>query len=179
MTGHIIMKRVRVSFPHLWDFPQFSDGPGKAGCVLLFPAGHPDEAKIRAGIDAMTKTDFGGVRLPSQKICLTEPGESGRPEYEDWLSMSATAKANKLPVVMAADGRSRVQTAAQCQIYAGCYVNAKVQLWAQKSAQWGKRINCELIAIQFAGDGEPLSSGHVSEEEAMAGFADELEGFEL
>lgn len=60
-----------------------------------------------------------------------------------------------------------------CEIYSGCFVNAKINLWAQKNT-YGKRINCELIAIQFASDGEALDGVSVSTDKAMEGF--EAEG---
>jgi hypothetical protein len=37
-------------------------------------------------------------------------------------------------------------------IYAGCYVNAKVELWAQSGKHSGMR--CGLLGVQFAGPGD-------------------------
>jgi biotin carboxyl carrier protein len=46
------------------------------------------------------------------------------------------------------------------QIYAGCYVNAAIKPWAQKNVH-GNGIRCELVAIQFAKDGEPFGEAEV------------------
>jgi hypothetical protein len=46
-------------------------------------------------------------------------------------------------------------------VYAGCYVNGIVSLWAQNN-QYGKRINAQLDGVQFVRDGEPFGDGAVS-----------------
>lgn len=46
--------------------------------------------------------------------------------------------------------------------YGGCYVNAIVSFWAQQlSAGFGPRINCNLLAVQFAADGESFGRGGI------------------
>ena len=44
------------------------------------------------------------------------------------------------------------------RIYSGCYVNASVELWYQKNA-YGKRVNANLLGIQFFKDGEAFGEG--------------------
>jgi hypothetical protein len=39
--------------------------------------------------------------------------------------------------------------------YSGCYVNCIIELWAQNNA-YGKRINANLLAVQFYKDGQPF-----------------------
>ena len=46
-------------------------------------------------------------------------------------------------------------------IYGGCYVNAIIELWAQDN-NYGKRINANLLGVQFHKDGEPFGGGGVS-----------------
>lgn len=55
--------------------------------------------------------------------------------------------ANKSPLV-AADGRP----------YSGCYVNAQIEVWAQDNS-YGKRINAQLLGVQFVRDGDSFSAG--------------------
>lgn len=43
-------------------------------------------------------------------------------------------------------------------LYSGCYVNAKVQFWAQDNS-YGRRINCSLLGVMFAGDGDSFGGG--------------------
>jgi len=42
--------------------------------------------------------------------------------------------------------------------YDGCKVNAKVEIWAQDN-KYGRRLNCSLLGVMFAGDGENFSGG--------------------
>lgn len=46
------------------------------------------------------------------------------------------------------------------KIYGGCYVNICLKLWPQQN-QHGRGIRCELVAIQFARDGERFGEGEV------------------
>jgi len=56
-------------------------------------------------------------------------------------------------------------------IYAGCYVNAIISLWAQDNT-YGKRINAQLEGVQFCNNGEPLGAGGIDVDEFDA-FASE------
>lgn len=55
--------------------------------------------------------------------------------------------ADKTPL-QATDGR----------IYAGCYVNAVLEFWAQDN-KFGKRVNATLMGVQFFRDGDAFSGG--------------------
>lgn len=57
--------------------------------------------------------------------------------------------------------------------YPGCYVKASIRFWAQDN-DYGKRVNCELLAVCFIKDGESLGGAtnvNVDEE-----FAEEAAG---
>lgn len=43
--------------------------------------------------------------------------------------------------------------------YAGCYAHVSLDLWAQDSTSYGRRINCNLRLIKFAKDGPRLAGG--------------------
>jgi hypothetical protein len=43
-------------------------------------------------------------------------------------------------------------------VYSGCYINAKVELWAQDNS-FGRRINCSLLGVMFADDGTSFGGG--------------------
>jgi len=42
--------------------------------------------------------------------------------------------------------------------YAGCYVNASVEVWAQDN-EFGRRINATLRGVQFLNDGDAFAGG--------------------
>jgi hypothetical protein len=43
-------------------------------------------------------------------------------------------------------------------MYGGCYVNAAIKPWLQEN-QYGRGVRCDLVAVQFAGNGEPFGAG--------------------
>ena len=58
------------------------------------------------------------------------------------------------------------------QAYAGCYVNAVVEFWAQDDDN-GKRINCALGPVQFFKDGPAFAGGKkISANEAFDDLGD-------
>jgi hypothetical protein len=50
--------------------------------------------------------------------------------------------------LVAADGRP----------YSGCYANVQVEVWAQDNS-YGKRINAQLLGVQFVKDGDAFGGG--------------------
>lgn len=50
------------------------------------------------------------------------------------------------------------KAAIERMFYDGCRVNAKVEVWAQDN-KFGRRINCSLLGVMFAGDGQNFSGG--------------------
>ena len=50
------------------------------------------------------------------------------------------------------------KTAIERLIYSGCKVHAKVEFWAQDNS-FGRRINCSLLGVMFAADGERFGGG--------------------
>jgi hypothetical protein len=114
------------------------------------------------------KANFKGKNIGADRLCIRDGDNGGREEYAGhWFMTSST---NRVPVVMRAN-KDEVFDEESNPIYAGCYVNAKVKLWAQNNTDGGKRVNAELVAIQFAKDGERIGgSAPVSREDAMDGF---------
>jgi hypothetical protein len=55
------------------------------------------------------------------------------------------------------------------KMYAGCYVNAAIKPWLQDNKH-GRGVRCELIALQFAGDGTAFGAGEI-DASAMFGNA--------
>ncbi len=54
-------------------------------------------------------------------------------------------------------------------LYSGCLVNQKVEIWAQDNS-FGRRINCDVLGVMFAGDGPSFGGG------SPAASADEFAG---
>ncbi|MDX1486597.1 MAG: DUF2815 family protein [Acidiferrobacterales bacterium] len=157
----------RLSFPSLFQMAEFNgESTGKyEATFVLDKVEHADLiSDIKAKIDTMMKEAFKG-KIPSDKICLKDGDELGRPEFEGKMTIKASTK--KRPLVINRD-KSPI-TEDDNVIYAGCYVNGIVNLWAQSNS-YGRRINASLDGVQFARDGEPFGTGGID--------ADEFDDFE-
>jgi hypothetical protein len=165
----IMITGARVSFPHLFKRPTIDGEEGSYGAVLMLdPKKHAKViSTIEKGITELSKFKFKGKKIPSDKLCLRDGDDKGRTEYEGYQILSANTR-NK-PLVIGGDGRNVITDEEDNPIYAGCVVNVKIRLWAQDN-RYGKRVNAELVAIQFSKDGEPLDGSYVSAEDAISGF---------
>jgi hypothetical protein len=161
----------RLSFPSLFNTSQFGgDDTGKYEATFILDKGEHAQtiAQIQAQINELMKNELKG-KIPSDKICLKDGDESGRPEFEGKMTIKASTK--RRPLVINRD-KSPI-TAEDNIIYAGCYVHGIISLWAQVNG-FGKRINASLDGVQFARDGEPFGDGGISANEFDA-FGDEPE----
>lgn len=43
--------------------------------------------------------------------------------------------------------------------FSGAVVNASIEIWAQDSKDWGRRVNCSLRGIMLTGEGENFGGG--------------------
>ena len=154
----IKLPNVRVSYPHLFT-PKAFQGQGIAkysAAFLLHKKDHAELIKsIAAAMVEMAKENFKDKRLPPpDKLCLRDGDQSGKADYAGYWVLTATEA--KRPVVI--DKDKSALAAEDDVIYPGCHVNGYVRLWAQDN-QYGKRINANLLGVQFAGPGDPLSQG--------------------
>jgi hypothetical protein len=54
--------------------------------------------------------------------------------------------------------------------YAGCFVNASVELWPQDN-NYGKRVNASLRGVQFFRDGDAFAGGGAASEDEFDDLA--------
>lgn len=152
----------RLSFPSLFQMGEFG-GESTGKYEATFVLDKEDDAKTIEKIEKAIKDLMAEklkIKLPDDKICLKDGDTLGRPEFEGKMTIKASTK--KRPLVINRD-KSPI-TEEDNVVYAGCYVNGIVTLWAQ-SNQYGKRINAQLDGVQFARDGEPFGTGGVGADE--------------
>ena len=147
----VTLKNVRLRFENV--FTPFK-GEGKySATVMLHKEADKDTIKLVQGlIKKMLEEEYRGVAVKpaGDKLCLRDGDNSGRAELAGYWTLSASESTK--PVVVHKD-RSPL-TAEDDVIYPGCFVNVSINLWAQKSQQWGNRINANLRGVQFVGAGE-------------------------
>ena len=88
--------------------------------------------------------------------------------------MSIKAANNKRPMVI--DRDKSPLTEDDNKIYAGCYVNAVIELWFQNNG-FGKRVNANLLGVQFLKDGEPFGDNAGASADDFDAFGDDDEEF--
>ena len=172
----IKLQNVRLSFPSLFRKAQFQGEETKyEATFMLNKEEHADKiAEIEKAIQAGMKEHFKGAKIPSDKICLKDGDESGRDEYEGHYTIKCAN--NKRPKVIDRD-RSPL-TEDDGKPYSGCYVNAVIDLWYQNNG-YGKRVNANLLGVQFFKDGEPFESGSVADDDDFEEFEVDDEDFDI
>ena len=164
----VALKNVRLSFPDLFEAVQFQGtGPHNYRASFLFDPNGQAHKDINAAIKKVAEEKWGkkaeallpGIVANPQKTCLSDGNTKDYQGYEGQMVLSASRTKDKGRPVLLNRDKTPI-TEADGTIYAGCYVNASVELWAQDNA-YGKAIRATLLAVQFSKDGDAFSGGSV------------------
>lgn len=169
----MLISNVRLAFPVLFE-AKTVNGEGKpafSAAFLIDPA-DPQVEAINAEIERVANEKWGAKTVAmlktlraTDKIALHDGDlKSNYDGYAGNLYISARGKVR--PLVLDRDAKTEL-TEEDGRPYAGCYVNAIVEFWAQDN-NYGKRINATLHKIQFFKDGDAFAGGSMSNE----GFED-------
>lgn len=152
----IMIQNARLSFPSLFRRANFNGEDTKFEATLLLDKdAHADKIEeIQKAMAAGIKDNLKGAKLPADKICLRDGDLAEYDGYEGHMSLKASN--NKRPMIVDADKSPLTED--DGRPYAGCYVNAIVELWYQNN-NYGKRVNANLLGVQFAAHGEPFGAG--------------------
>lgn len=166
----IKLKNVRLSFPSLFKRASFDGQEGKyEATFLLNKETHAETIKeIQDAIKEKITVDLKGAKLGADKICLKDGDNI---EYDGYAGhFSIKGSNSKRPMVI--DRDKTPLTEDDNKIYAGCYVNAIIELWSQNN-NYGKRINANLLGVQFFADGEPFGDGVKASADDFDAFGDD------
>lgn len=177
ITGDIMLLEVRLAFPALFTMRAFKPGDDpRYLATFIFPREHHAFTKMRELIKqvAAEKWDTRANNvikelLAKDRLCLHDG--SAKSEYAGFEgNMFVTASSKIRPLVL---HRNRAPIAeSDGIIYAGCVVNAKINVWAQDN-QYGKRINAQLMGVQFVRDDEAFSgAGRVAKSDEFSDYGD-------
>lgn len=167
----IKLENVRLSFPSLFKKAEFNGEATKFEATFLInKETQADTIKqLESAIDKAAHKHFKGKIPKALKFCLADGDEKDYDGYEGVMSIKAAS--NKRPTVI---GRDKTPLAEEDGVmYAGCYVNAIVDLWVQDNS-WGKRINCNLLGVQFAKDGDSFGAGDIDVSDDFDDMEDEF-----
>jgi hypothetical protein len=143
----INLQNVRISYPHLFKTEEYKGvDTGKYAAKFLL-----DETEHA---DAITEIKKAGLAFKKQygikkflKMCLKTGEEVGEDGYE----YAINAKTKRRPLVT--DKDNSILTAEDDKIYAGCYVDAVIHLYASSKYD---TFSAFLVAVRFRKDGEAL-----------------------
>lgn len=161
-SGAVRIDNVRVSFLHIFKPKTNDKGEDKYAATVLIDKKHPDYPLLVAGVLEKAKLKWKdetaavmkAMKL-SDKICIHD-GDS-KPKYPEYAGLMYINAYNDIkPTAYGKDGREL--EAHDGTLYSGCYANVIVDFWAMDN-EYGQRVNCELMGIQFHSDGENLSGG--------------------
>lgn len=162
MPERIVLKNVRLSYPHLFKPEKFDDQQDpKYGCVLLISKEDPQIKAIKETIFKAGTEKFGSKIQPGKwPSNLHYPLKDGddkadtNPEQAGCYVISCSSKTK--PVLL--DRAKRALTEEDDKLYPGAYVNASCAI-AAFDAGMKKGVSIFLNGVQFFADGERLA-GH-------------------
>lgn len=177
-AGRIMLRNVRLAFPSLFEPSTFGDGDPAYQATFIIAGDDPQIATINKVIESVAKEKWGAkadanlkALRTSGKVALKNGDEKSQYDgFEGNWFIAPRAKTR--PTVV--DGQRQPLNERDGRIYAGCYVNASIEIWAQDNA-YGKRVNATLRGVQFVRDGEAFGGGRPAQVDEF----DELEADEL
>lgn len=163
------LNNVRLAFPQLFEAKTVNgEGEPAFSASLLIDPAHPQVKELNAAIDAVAKEKWAAkaeailkTMRATDKTCLHDGNLKDQyAGFEGMLYVSARSKTRPLVI----DVNKTPLTAKDGKPYAGCYVNASIELWAQDN-NYGKRVNASLRGIQFLRDGDAFAGGAPASED--------------
>jgi hypothetical protein len=189
--GTILIREVRASYPHILSpyVGKNKDGTpqtGKFGLVALMPKTKPYFPSMNVVRDEINrimlehkvpKNKEGKFVFKADLKFLRDGNTAGKEEYEDHFTISASETRRPQARDIARDPKTKkprvlVPGVDDDVIYAGCWVHILIRPWWQDSAEWGKRVNAGLTAIQFCRDDEPFGESRITPEDVDNTFDD-------
>jgi len=155
---------VRLSFPDLFTAVEFKTGDGKPrfnATFLVVPGSENDKA-IRAAIEHEANAAYGKKAAANLKAWENNANkyaylDGNLKEYDGYEGMMYLACHSKVRPSVFDRNPNVILTAQDGKPYAGCYVNATVDIYAQQGENPG--IRAGFTGVQFSKDGDSFAGG--------------------
>lgn len=156
---------------YFYGFDGFKDktDPKKIGYPSHFIVApdHPIVAEIVAKMKIACNNQW-GTQGPAMydslkakhMLCLKE-GSIMKPGEEAYAGKLFIAGNAKKRFTIVGPDRTPVNSGDAFAPYSGAFGNGIIQIWAQDNS-WGKRVNAQIMGVQFSRHGEPLGGGRVA-----------------
>lgn len=173
----VVLNNVRLAFPNLWTAKQvMGQGDAKFSATYLITPGSENEKRIEAAIEAVaaekwktkSATVLKSIRNNPMRFCYRD-GDT-KSQYAGYAGNMFITASNKQRVPVVDTDRTPLAQE-DGRLYAGCYVNAFIDIWADD--RYGDGVFATLGPIQFAKDGDAFAGGMVG---SIEEFDDVSEG---
>lgn len=169
------LNNVRLAFPNLFKPEQINgEGDPKYGATFILPKGHPALVEINKAMEQVAK-DKWADKAPAimkkiemeNKLCLKN-GDL-KAEYDGFTGNYYISASNKVRPFIVDRDKTQLNPD-DGVIYAGCYVNAVIDIWAMDN-KFGKRICATLSGAQFFKDGDAFTGGAPATEDDFEDYS--------
>lgn len=167
----ITLKNVRLAFPSIFETSSFGEGEPAYSAKFIIPPDHPQAAELKAAVLAVAKEKWGEkgesvlkLLKEDKKVAFIEGPYKNKKTGEVYAGFEgnwtlSTRNGGKSPMKPSAfDAQNKAVEASDGVIYNGCFVDASIELYPQDNT-YGRRINCSLRGLRFAGHGESFGGG--------------------
>lgn len=164
--GTFLVRDVRCSYPHI-DAPwqnKPTDTPKHSIVGLLNKVKHK---QAKRAIDELIAEKLKELKLKAmaeKDKCLRDGDASAKDENVGCWTLNASSPADRPPSVRGKDVRPIPQNKIKSTILPGYQVDLLVKLWCQNN-EHGKKINCDLIAVQFKREDETFGQDRIGEDD--------------
>lgn len=173
--GQVLIPNSRLGYPKLFQATSIQGDPTskpRYGCQIYLPKSDTaTKALLDAEIARVTKERFKGEKRKSKDLFISDgDGEDGDENTKGYWIISANRSETQGRPAVIDRGRKPIDSAEQQTVYAGCFCNFLVDIYAPKNWQ---KICAGLEVVQFVKDGEPFGGGRVDVEAVMPDLGDD------
>ena len=182
----IILKKVRLGYPALYEPRAMANDPKSKpayGARLIVAPGSANDKLIQETMLKVAEEKWPGKgaqvlkklkeekRVAYQEDAYRDKDGDPRPGFEDTYNLGT--RSEKLKPTVKNKYNQNVAEGEQGAPYAGCYVHAAVDIWAQDHPSYGRRLNSTLNGVMFAEDGDAFGGGRPAGDSTFADLAAE------
>ena len=178
MSEIVFLQDVRLSFPHIVEpHSAAANAPKKYSADFIMPQDHKGFASFMQQVAMIAQEKWKDnstavlqmIQADRKLRCFGGPADKiDKKTFKPYSGYDGnvyiSANKDQMPQMIRIDGTPvdagntmEYQQLAR-KMYGGCFVNAAVRPWCQEN-KYGCGIRCDLIAIQFARDGEAFGEG--------------------
>lgn len=178
------LKMVRIAFPALDKPTAFGEGEPAYQAKFIIVPGSPEVKLLDDAMAAVAKEKWKDkadsvleLLKEDKKLCFVHAPYRNKKTGETYSGFdgmfSLSTRSKNKPTVFDRNNREVTDLAQiKSMIYSGCYVHAKIDVWAQDN-QYGRRINANIAGVMFAKDGEAFGGSTPATGDDFADLADD------